>query len=85
MKKILSKAECELFDLMKSRDVDLHSRIGTIIVLKTEKKYKEMISWIKNNPSAGQYEILGELDVFKKSDAVQHTMPSSKPRKIAVF
>ena len=77
---MLTEIEKELGFLLKSRGVDRDSCIGVLIMLKTERRYKKMINWIKNNPNAGQYEILGELDVFKKKSE-----PVRKTRKIAVL
>ena len=79
----------ELFDLMKARGVDRDSCIGTILILAVEAKYKKMLQWINENPNAGQSEILGELDFFKKfyaakkAPAMQKSVSQGKSRKIA--
>lgn len=91
---MLTKLEKELGFLLKSRGVERDSCIAVLIMLKTEVKYKKMIRWINKHPNAGQYEILGELDVFKRAaarkaapiPAPQSPTPTAKrARKIAVL
>lgn len=84
MKAVWTETTGELIDLMKSRGVNRDSCVGTVLLLATEANHKKMLQWIKRNPQAGQYEILGELDVFKPK-AECHSMPSRSRRKIAVF
>ena len=62
---MLTRIESELDELMCSREVDLHTRMGVMIVLGTESNRKLMIQWIKKNPSAGQSEIMRYADVLR--------------------
>ena len=62
---MLTRTESRLNQLMESREVDLHSRMYVLIVLKHESIYKSMIQWIKKNPSARQSEILKQTDVLR--------------------
>ena len=87
---MLTKIEKELNSLMKSRDVTLDSRCGIMIELKTAKNYKTMLQWIKKNPQAGQYEIIGYVDEITGSGSTSSKIltkktASSRAKKIAVF
>jgi len=80
-----SKTENALIDLLKTRGVDEHSSVGIMLLLKNDSEYKKMIRWIRKNPYAGQYEILGELDVFKKHASAQQNSAPRRIKRIAMF
>jgi len=83
---MLTKIESELNQLLKSRGVNLDTRMGIMIILKHESIYRLMIRWIKKNPNARQCEILRQMDVIRpdQPNAV-HAVPKTprKTRRIA--
>ena len=88
---MLTKIEKELNKLMRSRGVDLHTRMGVAIVLATDSNRKLMIQWIKKNPNAGQCEIMRQMDILRPDQpSAAHVAPKSpqsprKTHKIAMF
>ena len=55
----LSETAGELIDLMKSRNVDRDTCVGIVFTLKdNEENYAHLLKWIKQNPKAGQSEIM---------------------------
>jgi len=86
VKIVLTETVYELFDLLTARDVNFDSCIGTILTLKTEDKFKELIKWIHAHPRARQYQILGQLDIFKKNKPVASCPHATrKIASVAVF
>ena len=53
-----------LVELLESRDVDVDTRCGIVLTLKTEENYLKMQDWIKKHPKAGQTEIMRYLHNF---------------------
>ena len=83
---MLTKIEKELNNLMRSREVNLDTRIGIMIILKHESIYKLMIRWIKKNPNARQCEIMRQMDVLRPDKpGIVTPGPSRKMRRIAVL
>jgi len=82
MKIALTETVYELFDLLSERKVTFDSCIGTILTLKTEDKFKELIQWIHNHPRARQYQILGQLDIFKKNKPVKNNPVATYTRAV---
>ena len=58
------KIIAELAKIMKAREVDLDTRCGIVITLKTDAKLLQMHEWINQNPYAGQTEIMRHLYVM---------------------
>ena len=86
MKLELTDTALELFDLLKSREVNRDSCIGVLLTLQTDDKFKPLIQWIQKHPRAKQYEILGQLDIFKKpKPVVSYSMQPRTIKKIAMF
>jgi len=87
----LTKNEGILIDLMRSRGVNSDSCCGVMLTLETETNIKKMLRWIKKNPQAGQYEIIGYLDEIcpipnsKPAQKSASKSISSRIKKIAVF
>ena len=56
----LTELEKELAHLLKDKQVDEDSIIGMVIALQDDiQAQKELIQWIKDNPTYGQEEIVG--------------------------
>jgi len=85
---MLTKIQNELDELMWSKGVDLHTRMGVTIELENEANRKAMIQWIKKNPNAGQSEIMRQAEIIcLEQPNVVRVAPKSSRRiaKVAVF
>lgn len=55
---MLTEIEKKLIRLLEDREVDDHTCVGIILTLDIADNLSEMYDWIKQNPSAGQTEIM---------------------------